>query len=83
MGFNAIAGRSDREEMERFIIQATPYQREMLGFPPPGHDFWTEETIAGVSARFPGIDMTPYRNLVKPDTVQSEDAKDFFSDEKQ
>ena len=41
--------------------RATPAERELLGFPPPGHPYWTEETIAGVGARFPQMDMTPYR----------------------
>ena len=32
-----------------------------LGFPPPGHEYWTEETLAGAAARFPEMDLTPYR----------------------
>ena len=45
-----------------WIEQATPAERELLGFPPPGHPYWTEETLAGVGARYPGMDMTPYRD---------------------
>jgi hypothetical protein len=36
-------------------------QRDLFGFPPPGSDYWTAETLAGVQARYPGMDMTPYR----------------------
>jgi hypothetical protein len=36
-------------------------QRDLFGFPPPGSDYWTSETLAGVQARYPLMDMTPYR----------------------
>ena len=26
----------------------------------PGDDYWNEQTLADVAARYPGIDMTPY-----------------------
>jgi hypothetical protein len=35
-------------------------QRDLFGFPPPGSDYWTPETLAGVAARYPAMDMTPY-----------------------
>jgi hypothetical protein len=45
----------------KFVAQATPRQLGVLGFPGPGHPYWTEETLAGVAARYPGLDMTPWR----------------------
>jgi hypothetical protein len=36
-------------------------QRDLFGFPPPGSDYWTPETLAGVQARYPAMDMGPYR----------------------
>ena len=38
----------------------TVRQRDLFGFPPPGDDYWTDETLAGVQARYPTMDMTPY-----------------------
>jgi hypothetical protein len=35
-------------------------QRDLFGFPRPGDPYWTEETLAGVAARYPGIDLAPY-----------------------
>jgi hypothetical protein len=55
------APRTDTTEMRRFIVQSTPKQRAVLGFPPPGNEYWNEETLAGVARRYPGIDLTPYR----------------------
>lgn len=50
-----------RPEMDHFLENATPRQREFAGFPPVGDPYWDETTIAGVGARYPGMDMTPYR----------------------
>ncbi len=44
-----------------FVNQASPLQLEVLGFPKPGHPYWNEQTLDGVSARYPGLDMTPWR----------------------
>jgi hypothetical protein len=55
------AGLGKTEGMRRFLEQATPRGRELVGFPGVGHAYWNEETIAGVGARYPGMDMTPYR----------------------
>ena len=38
-----------------------PRQREAVGFPPPGSEYWTEETLAAVAMRYPKMDMAPYR----------------------
>lgn len=48
-------------EMDHFIVNASPDQREMVGFPPVGSRYWDDETIAGIEARYPGIDAEPYR----------------------
>ena len=48
--------------MERLIATSSVEQRCVLGFPKPGHPYWTPETIAAVAARYGayGMDMTPY-----------------------
>ncbi len=45
----------------RFVARATPRQLALFGFPPPGHPYWTEATLAGTARRYPGLDMTPWR----------------------
>jgi ectoine hydroxylase-related dioxygenase (phytanoyl-CoA dioxygenase family) len=50
-----------RSDFRSWIEQATLAERSLLGFPPPGDRYWTDETLAGVSARYPGMDMSPYR----------------------
>lgn len=43
------------------LIELDPHRRHLLGFPPPGDGYWTEETVAHLEEMYPGIDVTPYR----------------------
>jgi len=45
-----------------FVERLSPDQLSLFGFPPPGHDYWTEVTIHGVELRYPGLDMAPWRD---------------------
>ena len=51
----------ENPELQHFIERATPRQREVLGFPPPGDPYWNDETLAAVALRYPKMDMRPYR----------------------
>ena len=44
----------------QFVEHASPRQLELLGFPPPGHPFWTAETLSGMALRYPGIDLSAW-----------------------
>ena len=46
-----------------WIEKASVEERTMLGFPEPGDPYWTDETLAGVSARFPKMDLGAYRDI--------------------
>jgi hypothetical protein len=45
----------------RFVAAALPEQLRLFGFPPPGHAYWTDTTLAGVAQRYPGFDPGPWR----------------------
>ena len=49
------------ERWAKFIPQCTVRQRALVGFPRPGDPYWNDETLEGVAARYPGIDLSPYR----------------------
>jgi hypothetical protein len=40
-------------------------QLEALGFPPPGHDYWDAATLQGAAQRYPGLDLTPWREALR------------------
>ncbi|MHB8380814.1 MAG: phytanoyl-CoA dioxygenase family protein [Candidatus Binataceae bacterium] len=54
--------RADMPGMREALVNMTPRERDLFGWPPAGSDYWNEQTIAGVAARYPGMDMTPYLN---------------------
>ena len=47
--------------MAPFHAPRHPRQLTALGFPKPGDPYWTAETLAGVAARYPSLDMTPWQ----------------------
>lgn len=51
------------QPMEKLIAGATIEQRAVLGFPPPGHAYWSADTVEAVAARYAahGMDIEPYR----------------------
>ncbi len=59
-GYRCWPSYGEFEDLKDFLESATPRQREVLGFPPPQSDYWTPETVYGVSLRYPEMDMTPY-----------------------
>jgi hypothetical protein len=50
------------ERWARFLPACSVRQRDLFGFPRPGDPYWSEETLEGVAARYPGIDLGPYRD---------------------
>ncbi|MGD0380184.1 MAG: phytanoyl-CoA dioxygenase family protein [Acidimicrobiales bacterium] len=60
-GYQAWPFRGFSVEWHNFVQQASPRQLTALGFPAPGHPFWTEQTLAGVAGRYPGLDLAPWR----------------------
>jgi len=45
----------------KLMPQCSVRERDLFGFPRPGDGYWNEQTLADVAARYPGMDMTPYR----------------------
>jgi hypothetical protein len=60
LGSTSFQGAGGSPEMDDLITHASPRERELIGFPAPGDPYWDEETTAGVAARYPGMDMSPY-----------------------
>jgi hypothetical protein len=61
LGSLGLPGAAEDMSWHRFMQDTTLRQLSVLGFPPPGHPYWNEATLAGVAARYPRLDMTPWR----------------------
>ena len=62
---HAWGGRAYNPNWYRFVERATPRQLELFGFPGPGHDFWTEETVDRLAMRYTGLDVSPWRDALR------------------
>jgi hypothetical protein len=61
IGYHAFPIRAEDMAWHRFMRHATVRQLSALGFPRPGDAYWTTETLDGVAARYPSLDMRPWR----------------------
>ena len=60
LGIDSWSVEATRREFYDWIQKASMEERELFGFPEAGHPYWTAETIEGVNARYPNMDMSPY-----------------------
>jgi hypothetical protein len=58
--FVSLPGAPEGPAARRFMADSTIKQRQLFGFPPPGHAYWTDETIRRIAGIYPDMDVTPY-----------------------
>jgi Phytanoyl-CoA dioxygenase (PhyH) len=61
LGSQAWPSSGEDAAWHRFMKRASLRQLTVLGFPEPGNAYWTAQTLDGVAARYPHLDMTPWR----------------------
>ena len=64
-GYQAWPFRGFSPELTKYVQQATPGQLALMGVPEPGHPYWNDATLTGVQARYPGLDMSPWRDAAR------------------
>jgi hypothetical protein len=52
---HAWGDQSFHPDWNPFVAQATPRQLLLFGFPPPGHPYWTPQTLGDLAVRYPGL----------------------------
>lgn len=62
-GWRSFPRSGPRPYMSEFLTAANPRQRSLVGFPEPGHAYWTESNLAAVALRYPDMDLSPYAAL--------------------
>ena len=60
-GHDLMSARGELPALQDFILTSPPRRRSAIGFPPPGDAYWNPTTLAEVAARYPGLDLGPYR----------------------
>ena len=61
LGSHGLPSAGEDMSWYRFVSGASERQLTVLGFPPPGNPYWTAETLAGVAARYPMLDLSPWQ----------------------
>ncbi|NKB66707.1 MAG: hypothetical protein GKR89_06590 [Candidatus Latescibacteria bacterium] len=61
-GFQCWPRLGEDQHLKALVARATPQQRTLLGFPTVDDPYWTAENLAAVGARYPGMDLAPYRS---------------------
>jgi hypothetical protein len=51
----------------KLIPRCSVRERDLFGFPRPGDPYWNEQSLADVAARYPGLDVEPYRDRAPTD----------------
>jgi hypothetical protein len=62
LGSHALPSEAEGVAWHRFMQRTNLRQLTALGFPPPGHAYWNEATLLGVAARYPFLDLSPWRD---------------------
>jgi hypothetical protein len=65
LGSFGLPGAGEDMSWYRFVARASERQLTVLGFPHPGHPYWTSHTLAGVAARYPMLDLSPWRSAAR------------------
>jgi hypothetical protein len=53
--------RSPERGWTKAVARMTVRERDLFGWPRPGDEYWNDQTVRDVEARYPGIDMSAYR----------------------
>jgi hypothetical protein len=65
LGYQAWPQAAESRGWHRFMEEAALRQLTVLGFPEPGDPYWNAETLHGVGARYPSLDMSPWTQSAK------------------
>jgi len=71
--------------LEKLISSATVLQRAVLGFPRPGHRYWTAATLQAVKARYLplGFDPRPYEEALSLSSDEQKKEEDRITLQKE
>lgn len=60
-GWRSFVREAQKPPSSELISRLTTDQRTMIGFPPPGDDYWTPASLEAVQHRYPEMDLSAYR----------------------
>jgi len=64
IGYENVQQRSTADRFKRFVESCTPRELALFGVPRPGHRYWDEATLDAMAARYPELDLSPWRSAL-------------------
>ncbi len=65
IGYYTAQSKANDPAWSAFVEGSTPRELELFGFPPPGHPIWTDPFLDATAARYPKLDLTPWRATLR------------------
>ena len=63
-GYDAFERLGNSRTFRDFTAGKTPDHLALFGIPRPGHAFWNEATVEAMAAKYPGLDLAPWRTAL-------------------
>jgi len=63
-GYDAFPRLGNDRTFQSFVAGKSPEDLALFGIPRPGHAFWNEETVDAMAAKYPGLDVSPWRSAL-------------------
>jgi hypothetical protein len=64
-GYDAFPRLGSDGRFHSFVAGKSPEDLALFGIPRPGHDYWNAETVDAMEAKYPGLDVTPWRTALR------------------
>jgi phytanoyl-CoA dioxygenase PhyH len=64
-GYDAFPRLGNDPTFQSFAIGKSPDELALFGVPRPGHSYWNESTVDAMAAKYPGLDVAPWRAALR------------------
>jgi hypothetical protein len=64
-GYDAFARLGNDGTFRSFAVGKSPDELALFGVPRPGHAYWNEATVNAMAAKYPGLDVSPWRTALR------------------
>jgi hypothetical protein len=65
VAYDGFPSHANSPDWVKYAEGSTPGELALFGFPAPGHEIWDAAMIDATAARYPNLDMTPWRAALR------------------
>ncbi|MEY2417429.1 MAG: hypothetical protein QOG90_109 [Actinomycetota bacterium] len=63
-GYDAFERHGNSSHWATFVKGKSPEDLALFGVPRPGHAYWTPDVVEALAAKYPGLDVAPWRDAL-------------------